>query len=265
MFTRKSAYAAIGAVILIAAGIGVSSPSVTAVADQQVVCRSNATGILRIPAPGQPCISKPAALAETAVVLSGPAGVQGQPGPPGPQGDIGPTGPQGEVGPAGPQGEAGIQGIPGPQGEPGEPIASISELNGVACTGGTIEVVYGTEQLNGIRPVDLQCRPAQLNGILGVHLFRGSGGFLGEPAPSPTVTLTSNAVQRTCALPSNVDQTTCTFGFPVGTALTITGVNLQSVTSFAPITCTGIGPSLQCQYTVTPSGSITVGGRNFFS
>jgi hypothetical protein len=63
--------------------------------------------------------------------LPGPPGAQGEPGPPGAQGPAGPTGepgPPGQPGPAGPQ---------GPAGEPGTRLASIADLNGLACSTGS--------------------------------------------------------------------------------------------------------------------------------
>src|SRR6266511_312857 len=66
---------------------------------------------------------------------AGPAGAAGPAGPPGVQGQPGPAGLPGEQGPPGPQGLTGPQ---GPAGEPGTQLDSISDLNGLACSSGSV-------------------------------------------------------------------------------------------------------------------------------
>lgn len=91
----------------------------------------------------------------------GPQGEVGLAGPQGPQGEVGPAGPQGpqgEVGPAGSQGPQGDPGPQGPQGEPGQGIASLNDLQGVACnTGSIVGVLDISYDSSGI--VTMRCVP----------------------------------------------------------------------------------------------------------
>lgn len=146
-------------------------------------CVNKRTGFLRLISDTGRCRHREQAISWNE---QGPPGKPGPQGPPGPQGEEGPPGPQGEPGPAGPpgppgpQGPPGAQGPPGPQGPPGRQgppgpgVASLDDLNGLACTvggrAGTIALAYDTEN----RAV-LTCV------IPGGSGSRGGGGDGGEP------------------------------------------------------------------------------------
>ncbi len=102
---------------------------------------------------------------------TGPIGPQGLPGLAGPQGE---QGPQGEVGPAGLQGPQGEPGPQGPQGEPGQGVAVLDDLQGIACNlgsiPGTLEISYDS---TGI--VTLRCLPANVL-MLNVTVTGSEGG-----------------------------------------------------------------------------------------
>lgn len=74
----------------------------------------------------------------------GPAGPAGPTGPPGPAGAAGAAGPSGLPGPKGDQGDRGLPGPPGPTGPQGPAgaagtqLVSIADLNGLACTSGSV-------------------------------------------------------------------------------------------------------------------------------
>lgn len=91
----------------------------------------------------------------------GPQGEQGLQGLPGEQGIQGLMGPQGEPGPAGPQGSQGNPGPQGPPGEPGQGIASLNDLQGIACNEGSIVGVLDISyDSSGI--VTMRCVPSNL-------------------------------------------------------------------------------------------------------
>jgi hypothetical protein len=260
MVARKLSVVIAGVLLLAAGGIGATQISTTAAEQTVTLCRNNVTGILRLPAAGQGCIIRPAALAETAVTLTstgapGPAGPAGPVGPAGPQGEAGPAGPQGEVGPAGPQGER------GPQGEVGDAIAHINDLNGVSCgdeSDSRIAVTYGVKNAAGTQVVNLECRLAQPDAPFIITVYRGEG-ILGSAAPSPRVTVTAPQYSGTCNLPEDRDVTTCTFGFAPGTQVTVSATDVRLI--LPSDGCSGpMGP---CTYLVPPSGiNVQVAGRN---
>ncbi len=83
---------------------------------------------------------------DTAVVVTGGAGIPGPAGPAGPKGDQGEkgeTGEKGEQGEVGPKGEPGLRGEPGPQGEPG-PRGEPGPTDGVVNTVSAGSTYYAT-------------------------------------------------------------------------------------------------------------------------
>src|SRR6478609_2867239 len=118
MSRRTSKLAAFLPTALVTAGLfGLGSvATASTAATTPTICRNIVTGILRIPT-ADTCLTKPAALAETTVVLpagpTGPAGPKGATGAPGPTGATGPAGPRGDTGPSGPAGPSGESAIAG--------------------------------------------------------------------------------------------------------------------------------------------------------
>ena len=117
MSTHPKLAAFLPAVLITAGLFGVGSvATASAAASGPTVCRNNVTGLLRIPTTDA-CLTKPAALAETTVMLpagpTGPAGPKGATGAPGPAGATGPVGPSGQTGPSGPAGPAGGSAVAG--------------------------------------------------------------------------------------------------------------------------------------------------------
>ena len=100
-FASTAAALAVGAIAITTVSASASSTSTSAATI--TACRNVVTGVLRLPASGQSCISLPGPVRETPVTWNG-AGSPGPVGPAGPQGAPGATGPKGEQGDAGPAG-----------------------------------------------------------------------------------------------------------------------------------------------------------------
>ena len=127
---RTSLIAAMSAVVLTGAAVGVASAAIPDTGTGVLHgCRNKATGVLRLVDPAMSgnlghCITNAGILQEVAVTWSeaGPAGAAGPPGavgPTGPQGAQGQPGATGAVGPQGLQGEPGAPGSQGPKGDTG--------------------------------------------------------------------------------------------------------------------------------------------------
>jgi Lamin Tail Domain/Collagen triple helix repeat (20 copies) len=157
-------------VIRVLAPVAVAAALVAAVAnaggstsDTGVIhaCRNVANGRLRVVRAGAGCRPHEAPLAWNVTGPQGQDGPPGPAGPPGPEGPAGPAGadgaagaqgPAGPDGPAGPTGPAGPQGPVGPQGPQGPGLASLDDLAGLPCNGGsgTVALSYdpgGTAQI----------------------------------------------------------------------------------------------------------------------
>ncbi|WP_228479464.1 hypothetical protein [Microbacterium atlanticum] len=114
----------------------------------------------------------------------------------------------------------------------------------------------------GVTTVNLTCVPAQLNGLLTVHVRPGAGGPLGVDPPTASVTLTAAGLgTQTCTTTSGGGSASCTFGFPVGTIVTVTGQNLISISGDVSCTRDQIVAGT-CQLTMESSGAITAQGRD---
>jgi hypothetical protein len=148
---RSLRLAALTVVVLVAtAGVAVATTaltnSFTDAGGAYHGCVSNASGVLRVIAPGAACRPD-----ETAITWNqqGPKGDVGPQGPAGPQGQQGPQGPQGAPGP---KGDTGPQGPAGPAGD-----VSLSSLAGTACTraDGTAGAV--AVAVNGDNTISITC------------------------------------------------------------------------------------------------------------
>jgi hypothetical protein len=109
-------------------------------------CRNMTNGEVRIVTSPADCRTPEEPVAWNATGPQGPEGPAGPPGPPGADGPAGPPGPAGPAGAVGPQGPAGPAGTPGPQGPAGPQgpegpagsgLASLDDLAGLPCDGGT--------------------------------------------------------------------------------------------------------------------------------
>jgi hypothetical protein len=139
----------------------------------------------------------------------GATGAPGRDGVDGKDGLPGATGPAGLRGDAGEPGATGPAGPTGPAGADGGAISSINDLEGVACDGGTIHVVYGASG-----SVSLTCAPAVISYTLTVVLRASSSIW------TPVITYGIFADLRSdsfCRIPLAGSATeTCTKDFPAG-------------------------------------------------
>ncbi len=133
---------------LVAAGLALGLVTTVAAAPRNgssteatiAACRNEVSGLLRVPTGHASCRQGEQPLAWNVGGPRGPRGEAGPQGVAGPQGSAGsagergPAGEQGAAGPAGDVGPAGPQGVAGPAGPPGAGLASIDQLNGIACT-----------------------------------------------------------------------------------------------------------------------------------
>lgn len=117
--------------------------------------------------------------------LQGIQGVQGEAGPEGLVGPIGPQGEPGQIGPQGPQGEQGPQGDPGLQGPPGEAgpgVASLDDLQGVACNQGSAMAGELDISYDPTGTVAMRCVPTSIFPLTVTIVGSEYGSVISTPA-----------------------------------------------------------------------------------
>jgi len=112
---------------------------------------------------------------------TGATGAQGPQGLQGEQGLQGAAGPQGPIGLTGPQGLQGDPGPQGPQGEPGQGIAALSDLQGIACNQGSplegvLEISY-----DATGGVTMRCVPTNVFPLNVTIAGTGHGKVISTP------------------------------------------------------------------------------------
>jgi hypothetical protein len=168
----------------------------------------------------------------------------------GEQGLQGIQGVQGEAGPMGQQGEpgaAGSQGPQGPQGEPGQGVASLDDLQGIAChqgsqMAGMMDISYDSTGL-----VTMRCIPSAMTPL--------------------NVTIAGSGRGKVISTPAGIDcGSTCSTEFAAGTLVTLTA--MPDFSTGDPYTefqgwsgdCSGTG---SCVVTMDQAKSVTATFRRY--
>lgn len=199
--------------------------------------------------------------ADGAVGPVGPAGAAGEKGPGGVDGAQGPAGPSGATGPAGadgvpgapglagaagPAGLAGPAGPVGPAGPAGTGVASLDDLDGIACNVGTpgagvVEISY-TASTGAISMV---CRATTVHALTIAKSGNGEGTITGSPGG-----ISCGAV--------------CAADIPSGQVVTLTAT-VGSASRFDGWGGACSGTSVTCSVTLDQAKAVTATFTNVFT